>query len=272
MNEYLTKLTPVVLTLAMAWFFQLAVEGVLLPQPVITPLPEEVGHGSSQLLTPTPYVNSLVVVSAMFVGSFAMIALLRFRKLVRAFVLTVFAFVAMTTAMFYLMLLTDLSIEAILALSATGGVAAAAAVSSRSEAACMLASCYVASSSGVILGSSIPFWTSIVLLVAISVYDMLVVFRGHLRRLGEVDTSALKGLVVDFRGLTIGLGDLFFYTVLYSFVTTNLGMLPAAAAFAGLLAGYVATLRLAKLRPVFPGLPLTIITALVLSFTVYLMV
>ncbi|MEM4345552.1 MAG: hypothetical protein QXI02_01505 [Candidatus Caldarchaeum sp.] len=269
LSEYAVRLAPVALTLSMALFFQMAVEGVFLPQPVITPIPENVEEGPSLLLTPTPYINSLVVVAAMFVGSFALIALLRFRRLVRTLVITVFSLVALTTGMFYMILLTDLSLEAMLAISIAFSAAAALAVSSKSETAGLLACSYVASASGVIIGSSIPFWTSLVLLVAISVYDLLVVFKGHLRTLGEVDTSSLKGLVVDFRGVTIGLGDLFFYTVLYSFAMTNLGSIPAAAAAAGLLTGYAATLRLARKRPVFPGLPVTILTALFFSFTVY---
>ncbi|MEM1942669.1 MAG: hypothetical protein QXO30_06750 [Candidatus Caldarchaeum sp.] len=269
LSEYAVRLAPVALTLSMALFFQMVVEGVFLPQPVITPIPEKVEEGPSLLLTPAPYINSLMVVAAMFVGSFALIALLRFRRLVRTLVITVFSLVALTTCMFYMILLTDLSLEAMLALSTAFSAAAALAVVSKSETAGLLACSYVASASGVIIGSSIPFWTSLVMLVAISVYDLLVVFKGHLRTLGEVDTSTLKGLVVDFRGVAIGLGDLFFYTVLYSFAMTNLGTVPAAAAVAGLLTGYAATLRLARQRPVFPGLPLTILTALFFGFTVY---
>ncbi|MEM2967610.1 MAG: hypothetical protein QW269_03395, partial [Candidatus Caldarchaeum sp.] len=69
LSEYAVRLAPVALTLSMAWFFQMAVEGVFLPQPVITPIPENVEEGPSLLLTPTPYITSLVVVAAMFVGS-----------------------------------------------------------------------------------------------------------------------------------------------------------------------------------------------------------
>ncbi|MEM4303376.1 MAG: presenilin family intramembrane aspartyl protease [Candidatus Caldarchaeum sp.] len=271
MKEYLSKTYPVLLTLAMAVLFQLAVEEVSLPPPAVTPIPEEDGQDVSQLLTPTPYINTLIVVAFMFVGSLAIIMILRHRKVVRLLVLSVFFIAATAVTTFYLLILTDLNIDIVMGFAVAAALLTLAGILSRSEVAGLLASSYIASSSGVVVGSSIPFWTSLVLLVAISVYDSVAVFKGHLKTLGEVDISSIKGLVVDFRGVSIGLGDLFFYTVLYSFANTNFGILPATAAFIGIVAGYLMTLRLARERPVFPGLPITILTALIFSVTVYLL-
>ncbi|MEM1945735.1 MAG: hypothetical protein QW614_03815 [Candidatus Caldarchaeum sp.] len=271
-NEYLSKTFPVLLTLAMAFFFQLAVEGIRLPPPAVTPIPEEGGQEVSQLFTPAPYVNALMVVTAMFIGSMAIIAILRHRKILRLFILSIFFTSATAVTTFYLLILTDLDANIVLGLAVAAAALTLAGISSSSEVAGLLASSYIAASAGVVVGSSMPFWTSLVLLLAISVYDSVAVFKGHLKTLVEVDTSSIRGLVVDFRGVSIGLGDLFFYTVLYSFANTNFGILPATAAFIGIIAGYLITLRLARERPVFPGLPITILTALILSVTVYLLI
>ncbi len=270
MKEYLLKAIPVLLTLAMAWFFQNAVMGIRLPQPLIIPIPEEGGQDASQLLTPTPYLNSLTVVAAMFLGSVVIITLLRYKRVVRYIILTIFFTTSIAATTFYLLILTDLEIETILVLSTMVASLTVAAISTRSEVAGILAASYLSSSSGVIIGRSIPFWTSLVLLMAISIYDLLAVFKGHLKTFGQFDIEAIKGLVVEFRGVSIGFGDLFFYTVLYSFVASNFGAIPSVAALVGLLTGYILTLRLAKKKTIFPGLPITILTALAFSATVYL--
>jgi hypothetical protein len=66
------------------------------------------------------------------------------------------------------------------------------------------------------------------------------------------------------------LGDLFFYSVAQSFAASNLGWMSGMAASAGLIAGYLLTIKLAETRPVFPGLPLTLLVAMVCAFLITL--
>ncbi|MCS7109955.1 MAG: presenilin family intramembrane aspartyl protease [Candidatus Caldarchaeum sp.] len=259
---------PVLATLAMAVVFQSVVEGVMLPQPPVTPL-EESGGGITELVSPTPYLNTLTVLAVVFAGSMLMIALMRYRRVLRFFVMAVLFMTSFAVTFFYVLLTFDVDLNVVSLLSGLLGLAVVLGVFSSKEYVNVVASAYVASSCGVVFGSSMPFWTSLVLLVAIAVYDFVAVFKGHLKMLGKIDMNDVKGLVVNFQGLSIGLGDLFFYTVLFSFVTTNFGWLPGMASLAGLVAGYLLTLRLAEKRPVFPGLPITIMTALAISLAVY---
>jgi presenilin-like A22 family membrane protease len=256
----------------MAWFFQLLAEGVVLPQPPITPLPETGGQEVTEILTPTPYVNALVVVGVMFAGSLAMIVLMKYRRFIRVLLSAIFFTATWAATTFYIILGTQLQENAVFITSALVASLVTAGVFSKSELAAVLGASYLSSASGVIIGSSIPFWTSLILLVAISLYDLLAVFKGHLKRIADADTSSIRGLLVDFRGVTIGLGDLFFYSVLLSFSISNFGVVSGAAAYAGLLGGFIATLHLAKKRRIFPGLPLTLTVALAASLLTYWLV
>lgn len=241
----------------------------MVPQPPLTPL-EEADEGVVELASPTPYLNTLIVLSVVFAGSVVMLALMKYRRLMKFFVMTVLFVTASAVTFFYSLLSVDIDLTLLSFFAGFMGFLVVLGVFSNRESLNVLASAYVASSCGVVFGSSMPFWTSLVLLVAISVYDFVAVFKGHLKVLGQIDPAEVKGLVVNFQGLSIGLGDLFFYTVLFSFVTSNLGWPPGMVSIIGLLMGYVMTLRLAEKRPIFPGLPVTLLTALALSSLVYL--
>jgi len=269
LRDGLQQTLPVLLTLSMAWFFQLVAEGVMLPQPVITPLPEPEGEGVIGVFTPTPYINALVVVGVIFAGSLVMIMLMKYRRFIRLLLSAIFFTASWATATFYLIIGTELQESVVFTASVLVASLVTVSILSNSELAGVLGASFISSASGVIIGSSIPFWTSIILLIAISVYDLLAVFKGHLKKLADTDTSSIKGLIVEFRGITIGLGDLFFYSVLLSVSISNFGIASGVAAYAGLLAGFIATLHLAKKRKIFPGLPLTLTVALAASLVTY---
>ncbi|MDW8084287.1 MAG: presenilin family intramembrane aspartyl protease [Candidatus Caldarchaeum sp.] len=261
---------PVLATLVMATFFQTLIMGVTVPQPPLTPL-EETTDEPTELTTPTPYINTLIVLGVIFAGSVLMVILLKHRRVLRFFVMAVLFLTASAVTFFYFLLSFNADLSVVSAVSFVVGVLVVFGVFSSREWVNVFASAYVASSCGVVFGYSMPFWTSFVLLVAVSLYDTVAVFKGHLKVLGQIDLTEVKGLVVSFHGLSIGLGDLFFYTVLFSFVTTNFGWLPGMFSIAGLLSGYLLTLKLAQKRAVFPGLPITLITALAASSMIYFM-
>ncbi len=269
LRRYLVAVYPVLLTMVLAMVFQAMFAGVMLPQPPLTPLEEE-GDDVAVLGSPAPYLNSLLVIAVMFIGSLAMLWLIRYRRALAVIVSLVLFATATSVTFLLLFVSTSLGEDVLAGVSILVGGMVLAGVFSRKDVFNVLAAAYVASASGVVFGSSLPFWTSLVLLAAVSVYDVVAVFRGHLKRLGDMDMAELRGLVVTVEGFSIGLGDLFFYSVVLSFSVNNLGWLPGIASSAGLIIGYLVTIKLAETRPVFPGLPLTLLAAVGFAFISYL--
>jgi len=117
----------------------------------------------------------------------------------------------------------------------------------------------VGSLTGTFLGASVPTLTAIVLLAALAVYDLVSVYRGPIGKIAEmVDLEEFKGAVFTVGDLTIGMGDLVFYTMLVSNAMINLGTLAYLGAFAGVAAGSFLGFKMLEGRDVFPGLPLAI--------------
>jgi len=117
----------------------------------------------------------------------------------------------------------------------------------------------VGSLTGTFLGASVPTLTAIVLLAALAVYDLVSVYRGPIGKIAEMaDLDEFKGAVFTVGDLTIGMGDLVFYTMLVSNAMINLGTLAYLGAFAGVAAGSFLGFKMLERREVFPGLPLAI--------------
>jgi len=117
----------------------------------------------------------------------------------------------------------------------------------------------VGSLTGTFLGASVPALTAVVLLAALAVYDLVSVYRGPIGKIAEMsDLEEFKGAVFTVGDLTIGMGDLVFYSMLVSNAMINLGTLAYFGAFAGVAAGSYVGFRMLEQREVFPGLPLAI--------------
>jgi presenilin-like A22 family membrane protease len=117
----------------------------------------------------------------------------------------------------------------------------------------------VGSLTGTFLGVSVPTLTAIVLLAALAVYDLVSVYRGPIGKIAEMaDLEEFKGAVFTVGDLTIGMGDLVFYTMLVSNAMINLGTLAYLGAFAGVATGSFLGFKMLERRDVFPGLPLAI--------------
>jgi len=117
----------------------------------------------------------------------------------------------------------------------------------------------VGSLTGTFLGVSVPALTAVVLLAALAVYDLVSVYRGPIGKIAEMsDLEEFKGAVFTVGDLTIGMGDLVFYSMLVSNAMINLGTLAYLAAFAGVAVGSYVGFRMLERREVFPGLPLAI--------------
>ena len=117
----------------------------------------------------------------------------------------------------------------------------------------------VGSLTGTFLGASIPTMTAIVLLIALAVYDLVSVYRGPIGKIAEMaDLEDFKGAVLTVGDLTIGMGDLVFYSMLVSNAMVNFGTLAYVGSFAGVVVGSFLGFKMLERREVFPGLPIAI--------------
>ncbi len=123
----------------------------------------------------------------------------------------------------------------------------------------VLAATLVSSLTGTFLGVSIPLFTAFVLLLGLSIYDVVSVFKGPIGKIAEkTDLEKFMGAVVNYENLTIGMGDLVFYSMLTSSSVLNLGYESFLASTLGILAGAYGTFKLLEKREMFPGLPLSL--------------
>jgi len=120
---------------------------------------------------------------------------------------------------------------------------------------------------GTFLGVSIPTLTAVVLLVALAAYDLFAVYRGPIGKIAQsTDLEDFTGAVFTYGDLTVGMGDMVFYSMLASSAMMNFGTLPYFAAAAGLVAGAFLGFKMLEGRDMFPGLPFAIILGLGLMF------
>ena len=113
---------------------------------------------------------------------------------------------------------------------------------------------------GVFLGYSIGLITALVLVAALVVYDTVAVFRGPVGALAKtVEAGDLPGAMYSYGELTIGMGDLVFYSLVASTAMTTFGLLSFLGAAAGILVGtYLGFKALSKFE-MFPGLPFSLL-------------
>jgi hypothetical protein len=120
---------------------------------------------------------------------------------------------------------------------------------------------------GTFLGVSIPTLTAIVLLLFLAAYDLFAVYRGPIGKIAQsTDLEDFTGAVFTYGDLTVGMGDMVFYSMLASNAMMNFGTLPFFAAAAGLIAGAYLGFKMLEGRDMFPGLPFAIILGLGLMF------
>jgi hypothetical protein len=72
------------------------------------------------------------------------------------------------------------------------------------------------------------------------------------------DLEDFQGAVFTVGDLTIGMGDLVFYSMLVSTAMMNLGTLAYVGAFIGVAVGSFLGFKLLERREILPGLPLAI--------------
>jgi presenilin-like A22 family membrane protease len=101
--------------------------------------------------------------------------------------------------------------------------------------------------------------TAVVLLAALALYDFVSVYRGPIGKLAQMtDLEELKGAVFTVGDLTIGMGDLVFYSMVVSTAMMNFGMIAYVGAFLGVSSGSFLSFKMLERREMFPGLPFAV--------------
>ena len=116
---------------------------------------------------------------------------------------------------------------------------------------------------GTFLGVSIPVLTAAALLLALAGYDLFAVYKGPIGKIAQsTDLDELKGAVFTYGDLTVGMGDMVFYSMLASSAMMNFGPLPFIGAAMGLIVGAYLGFKMLEGRDMFPGLPFAVILGL----------
>lgn len=113
---------------------------------------------------------------------------------------------------------------------------------------------------GVFLGYSIGLVTALVLVGALVVYDIVAVFRGPVGALAKVvEAGDLPGAMFTYGELTIGMGDLVFYSLVATTAMVSYGIFSFFGAALGILAGSYLGFRALSRYEMFPGLPFSLL-------------
>ena len=123
---------------------------------------------------------------------------------------------------------------------------------------------------GAFLGVSIPTLTAIVLLLALAAYDLFAVYKGPIGKMAEsTDLEEFTGAVFTYGDLTVGMGDMVFYSMLASISMLNFGFIPFLAAGVGIIVGAYLGFKMLEGRDMFPGLPFAVVLGLVFMYLAF---
>src|SRR5712692_451238 len=113
---------------------------------------------------------------------------------------------------------------------------------------------------GVFLGRNIDPLTALVLAGALVVYDIVAVFRGPVGALARtMDVGDLPGAMFNYQELTIGMGDMVFYSLLAMTALLLFGLGSFLGAGLGIVAGTFLGFKALQRFEMFPGLPFSLL-------------
>jgi presenilin-like A22 family membrane protease len=116
---------------------------------------------------------------------------------------------------------------------------------------------------GVFFSVAIPFFSAILILVFLALYDIFAVYYGPVGKIANSGLDQLQGLSYSFKDIQMGLGDLVFYSMLSGSILMNYNSLfPYFISLIGIIGGSFLTLVMLEKKGIFPGLPFPIILGL----------
>ena len=269
---------PVLLTVCLTWFFSYIVLSlnVKLDRPFITPLeePEPTAPPSEALVNPAPYLNTLIVILVITVAGVVLLYMARrmprvFKSLITSLIWIVSFGISMLYLFLGMILINTYISETLFIYSAILASVITYFTVKGGELKSSISSSYIASGAGSILGVSIPYWTFLILIIGISIYDIIAVFKGHLSSISKSDAPLLRGLVVEIGDVALGLGDLFFYSLTISAILFNYGITPAITSSTSIITGYTIVIYTLNKRKQLPGLPIPLLLALATALMIY---
>ena len=123
---------------------------------------------------------------------------------------------------------------------------------------------------GAFLGVSIPMLTAIALLLALAAYDLFAVYKGPIGKMAQsADLEEFTGAVFTYGDLTVGMGDMVFYSMLASIAMMDFGPLPFVAAGVGVVVGAYIGFKMLEGRDMFPGLPFAVVLGLTFTYVTF---
>lgn len=227
------------------------------------PISEEIfGFGAA-------IANAILFVVLATVGATLVFILLKYgrERILQYFLIGAFTFVAIVIVAYfgYVFLIVFWTIDSLLAsviLVAFTMTIALAFIMVESERRLKNAGLLIFGSGvGAFLGVVLPIWTSLLLLIGLSIYDFLSVKKGPIRKIVELtedDPDKLAALAVSSSEWDIGLGDVAFYCMMTVLAIVNFGFIPTLFTIVGVVAGFLITLRLLEKRGIMAGLPIPV--------------
>ena len=262
----LQHLYPVILSLAVTVIlgFPISNPNNPVPQAQVTPFQGNNLDSAS--------LNALVFVIALGASATVMFLMIRrgrmkfIRSLIKVAVLVVSFAVAFWYAASILFLLPNspsdpLGTIILLGVSAGTTLAVALTMFGKTRKYQLVGITLISALTGIFLGYSIGPVTALVLVGALVIYDIVAVFRGPVGKLARsIEEGDLPGAVFTHGDLTIGMGDMVFYSLV---ATTALvyfgGVLSFIGAAVGILAGTFLGFKALAKYEMFPGLPFSLL-------------
>ena len=217
-------------------------------------------------------LNALIFVIALGASATAMLLMVRrgrmkfIRSLIKVAVLVVsFAVAFWYTASIFLVIPNSppdpLATIIILGVSLGTAIAIALTIFGKTKKYQLIGITLIGALTGIFLGYSIGPLTALVLIGALVIYDIVAVFRGPVGALAKtIEEGDLPGAVFTYGDLTIGMGDMVFYSLV---ATTALvyfgGVLSFFGAAIGILAGTFLGFKALSKYEMFPGLPFSLL-------------
>lgn len=249
----LKHLLPIVLGLAATGLLSYPISnGGALPAPV-TPF-----SGSS--LT-NASLNALTFVVALAASATAMFLLIRRGKMkfIRRLIKGALIVVSFAVVFWYAASVLTIDFSELLIISVGVAALIGAAIFGKGRIRQLLGVTALGALTGVFLGSSIPLITALVLVAALVVYDIVAVFRGPVGALARtVGAGDLPGAMYTYGDLTIGMGDLVFYSLVATTAMVTFGVYSFFGAAVGILVGSYLGFRALSRFEMFPGLPFSL--------------
>jgi len=257
-------LYPVILSLTVTGLLGYPISNQIVPQAQVTPF-----QGDS---LSSAGLNALIFVIALGASATAMLLMVRrgrmkfIRSLIKVAVLVVsFAVAFWYTASIFLLIPNSppdpLATIIILGVSLGTAIAIALTIFGKTKKYQLIGITLIGALTGIFLGYSIGPLTALVLIGALVIYDIVAVFRGPVGALAKtIEEGDLPGAVFTYGDLTIGMGDMVFYSLV---ATTALvyfgGVLSFFGAAIGILAGTFLGFKALSKYEMFPGLPFSLL-------------